>query len=89
MQGTTTYGMQTFDQSLLSHYRKGLITYDTALRYSTNPDDFKLRVQGIQSTSDTAKEEMDKNAGLGSGEPAKEAASGASPDDFDFSFGNT
>jgi twitching motility protein PilT len=90
MQGTTTYGMQTFDQSLLSHYRKGLITYDTALRYSTNPDDFKLRVQGIQSTSDTAKEEMDKNAGLGSGEPAKEAASGAaSADDFDFSFGNT
>src|SRR5512140_3012135 len=31
--GTTAYGMQTFDQSLFSHYKKGLITYDIALRY--------------------------------------------------------
>jgi len=44
--------MQTFDQSLLNLYRDGLITYEDALRRATNPDDFALKVKGIQSTSD-------------------------------------
>jgi len=29
-----------------------LITYEEALRQATNPDDFKLKVSGISSTSD-------------------------------------
>jgi twitching motility protein PilT len=50
--GTTSYGMQTFDQSLMAHLRSGLITYEEALRQTTNPDDFALRCSGISGTSD-------------------------------------
>src|SRR5882724_620997 len=58
--GVSQYGMQTFDQSIFSLYKKELITYDEALRRATNPDEFKLKIQGIQSTSDMAAEEMEK-----------------------------
>ena len=51
-QGTSQYGMQTFDQSLYLLYKNGLITLEEALRRATNPDEFKLKIQGIQSTSD-------------------------------------
>lgn len=54
------YGMQTFDQSLLALYKKGLITYEEALMTASNPDDFILKVKGIQSTSDLALEEEDR-----------------------------
>lgn len=50
--GATQYGMQTFDQSLFKLYTGELITYEEALRRCNNPDDFALRVKGIQSTSD-------------------------------------
>ncbi len=53
-QGFISYGMQTFDQSLMSLYTKQLITYEEALRQSTNPDDFALKVSGISSTSDSS-----------------------------------
>ena len=46
------YGMQTFDQSLMSLYKRGLITYEEALLWCTNPDDFALRVRGITSPAD-------------------------------------
>jgi twitching motility protein PilT len=59
-QGLTHYGMQTFDQSLLMLYKKGFITYDEALMTASNPDDFALKVKGIQSTSDMAAEEDEK-----------------------------
>ncbi len=55
-QGMLHYGMQTFDQSLFSLFKSGLISYEEALRRATNPDDFALRVKGIQSTSDAARE---------------------------------
>ncbi len=57
--GTSQYGMQTFDQSLYQLYKSGLITLDEALRRSTNPDEFKLKVQGVQFTSDVAREQME------------------------------
>ncbi len=57
--GTSQYGMQTFDQSLYQLYKSGLITLEEALRRATNPNEFKLKIQGIQSTSDLAREEMD------------------------------
>jgi len=44
--------MQTFDQSLMSLYTRKLITYEEAMRQSTNPDDFALKISGISSTSD-------------------------------------
>ena len=57
--GTSQYGMQTFDQSLYQLYKSGLITLDEALRRSTNPDEFKLKVQGVQFTADVAREQME------------------------------
>ncbi len=56
--GTTQYGMQTFDQSLYDLYQQNLITYETALENASNPDDFKLRVQGISGTADATRDEM-------------------------------
>jgi twitching motility protein PilT len=57
-QGAIHYHMQTFDQSLFSLYKSGLITYEEALKRASNPDDFVLRVKGIQSTSDLSIEEQ-------------------------------
>ena len=58
--GLVHYGMQTFDQSLLMLYKKGLITYEEALMTASNPDDFALKVKGIQSTSDVAEEDEER-----------------------------
>jgi twitching motility protein PilT len=60
-QGYTTYGMQTFDQSLMALYKENLITLEEALRQASNPDDFALRVRGISSTSDLTWEEFEKD----------------------------
>ncbi len=62
--GTSQYGMQTFDQSLYQLYKTGLITLDEALRRSSNPDEFKLKVQGVQFTSDIAREQMESTLEL-------------------------
>ncbi len=62
--GTSQYGMQTFDQSLFYLYQSELITLEEALRGSTNPDEFRLRLAGIQNTSAQAKEEMEKMSGV-------------------------
>lgn len=51
-QGAIHWGMQTFDQSLFNLFKSELITYEEALRRATNPDDFALRVRGVQSASD-------------------------------------
>ena len=61
-QSFTTYGMQTFDQSLMSLLKQQLITYDEALRQSTNPDDFALRVSGISATSDSSWDDFEHKA---------------------------
>ncbi|MGH9671192.1 MAG: type IV pili twitching motility protein PilT, partial [Terriglobales bacterium] len=63
-QGVSQYGMQTFDQSLYDLYTQNLINYETALENATNPDDFKLKCQGIGSTADSAREQME-GAGFG------------------------
>ena len=57
--GKSQYGMQTFDQSLMELYQRELITYEEALRRSSNPDDFALKVRGIQSTSDLTWEQAE------------------------------
>jgi twitching motility protein PilT len=62
--GTSQYGMQTFDQSLFYLYTSGLISLDEALRGSTNPDEFRLRLAGIQNTSAMAKEEMELSSAV-------------------------
>ncbi len=62
-QGTTSYGMQTFDQSLMSLLTSRLITYEEAMRQATNPDDFALRVSGIGGTSDASWDGFDGTGG--------------------------
>jgi twitching motility protein PilT len=56
--GTSQYGMQTFDQSLLGLLRRNMVTYEESLRWATNIDEFKLKVQGIASATDEAREQM-------------------------------
>ena len=58
--GTSQYGMQTFDQSIFGLFQKGLVSYEEALRWATNVDEFKLKVQGISTTADAARDQMAK-----------------------------
>jgi twitching motility protein PilT len=69
--GTSQYGMQTFDQSLFTLHRSGLITLEEALRGSSNPDEFRLRVSGIRSASDQAKEDMERMTSVSSSPPPR------------------
>jgi twitching motility protein PilT len=57
-QGTSQYGMQTFDQSIFFLFEQRLISKEEALRWATNPDEFKLRLQGVTSTTESARDEM-------------------------------
>ncbi len=50
--GTVQYGMQTFDQSLYSFYKEGLITYEDALAESSSPNDLALLISGVNSSTD-------------------------------------
>jgi twitching motility protein PilT len=68
-QGTSQYGMQTFDQSIFDLFRKDLISYEEALRWASHVDEFKLKVQGISTTADTSRDQM---AGAIFGGPSKE-----------------
>ncbi|HBG45500.1 MAG TPA: type IV pili twitching motility protein PilT [Deltaproteobacteria bacterium] len=65
--GYTTYGMQTFDQSIMSLLNKGLISYEEALRQSSNPADFALKVKGVSGTSDMGWKDFEKNEKEGGG----------------------
>jgi twitching motility protein PilT len=53
-EGTVQYGMQSFDQSLMNWYSKGVISYESALFYATSPSEFALKVQGVSGASDTS-----------------------------------
>src|SRR4051812_23405671 len=79
--GTSQYGMQTFDQAIFSLYSQGIVTLEEALRWASNVDDFKLKVQGISSTTDMARDDMaSKIATTRPGaQPAKPAAAPAKP----------
>jgi twitching motility protein PilT len=57
--GYTTYGMQSFDQSLMFLLNESLITYEEALKHCSNPDDFSLRVKGVMATSDLSWEDFE------------------------------
>jgi len=83
-QGTSQYGMQTFDQSIFQLFKKELITMEEALRRATNPDEFKLKLQGIESTADVAQREMESTLKSGF-ENAAGAAGGGGGSVFDLS----
>ncbi len=92
--GVSQYGMQTFDQSLYYLWKANYISFEEAIKRCTNPDEFKLKAQGIQSTSDLARSVMESSlAGGIEGPDASEAGdfvdtqdTGSTDDDlFDFS----
>jgi twitching motility protein PilT len=51
-EGAVSYGMQSFDQSLMRWFKDEMISYESALFYSSNPSEFALRVSGVDSASD-------------------------------------
>jgi twitching motility protein PilT len=53
-EGTHTYGMQTFDQSLMGLYTRGHISLEEALHHATNVTEFKLRIEGVEAASDAS-----------------------------------
>jgi twitching motility protein PilT len=80
--GASQYGMQTFDQSIFGLFEEGLVSYEEALRWATNVDEFKLKVQGIATSSEMSRGQMDKPApgttpAPGSKPPASKPATGA------------
>ncbi len=75
-QGHTSYGMQTFDQSLMQLVQENIITFDEALRQSSNPDDFKLKFSGISSTTDSSWQDFESGRKQAAENEAAEAESG-------------
>jgi len=65
--GTSQYGMQTFDQSLYFLLQEGLITEEEALKRATNVGEFKLKLEGISSTSDMARTNMERGMSITTG----------------------
>ena len=58
--------MQTFDQSIFSLYKQGLVTLEEALRWASNVDEFKLKVQGIaHDRRHGARRDGDRSGGVG------------------------
>jgi len=51
-EGSIGYGMMSFDQSLMQWYKRGVISYDSALFYASNPSEFALRAAGVTAASD-------------------------------------
>ncbi|MFO7607734.1 MAG: type IV pilus twitching motility protein PilT [Candidatus Krumholzibacteriia bacterium] len=52
-EGFVQHQMQTFDQSLMQLYKEGKIALEAAMKASSNPAEFELRVRGIHASSDT------------------------------------
>jgi twitching motility protein PilT len=81
------YGMQTFDQALLHHFKAGRVSMDDALRAATHPHDFKLMVSadGERHTSVASifgserGEEPGEDASVNGAEPAITGAGGPPP----------
>jgi twitching motility protein PilT len=67
--GTSQYGTQTFDQSIYALCRRGRISTETGLQWATNPDEFKLRLQGVTSTAEVARDEMSQAPSIDGDEP--------------------
>ena len=47
------FGLQTFNQSILKLYQKGLITHDEAISMADKPEELELSLKGIFSGKDT------------------------------------
>ena len=79
VEGYVSYGMQSFDQSLMAHFKAGKISLEEALRASSNAHEFSLRVKGIQGASDTTWDHFETDA---KDEPEEEGHSLTEDSDF-------
>jgi len=59
--------MQSFDQSIFSLFEQKLVSYEEAMRWASNVDEFKLKVQGISTTTEMARDEMARRPAIGGG----------------------
>ncbi len=64
-EGTVSYGMQSFDQSLMQWFKDGVVSYESALFYASNPSEFALRASGVNSASDRTFSEITGNQAAG------------------------
>jgi twitching motility protein PilT len=78
-QGHVSYGMQTFDQSLMFLLKSGVISYEEALRQASNPDDFALRVSGVSGTSDSKWDTFEKSGDAAPAAAARPPPAGPRP----------
>ena len=78
-QGTSQYGMQTFDQSLYFLIQQGLITVEEALLRATNVGEFKLRLEGVASSSESSIASMNRGMSISSGAGREAGAAAAKP----------
>src|SRR5262249_11445450 len=53
-EGRDTYGMQTFNQSVIDWYQRGKVTYDEARRNSSSTTDFEVEVEKLTLAADVA-----------------------------------
>jgi len=53
-ESTTEYGMQSFDQSLLAWYNKGVITLEDALRFASSPTALQIKAKGIETSTEAS-----------------------------------
>jgi twitching motility protein PilT len=72
--------MQTFDQSIFQLMQGGHVSKDEALRRASNPDEFKLRLSGVQSSADAARQAME--SALETRLPGEPEPKIEGPDDF-------
>src|SRR5262245_35696616 len=79
-EGVTQYGMQTFDQSVMSLLRDGLITEEEALKNCNNPNELSLKLKGIAATSDRTWQPIEAaEASGGAGAAGASSRPGGSP----------
>jgi twitching motility protein PilT len=76
-EGYVAYQMQTFDQSLMQLFKQGRVSLEEAMRASSNPHEFSLRIKGIHGSSDKTWERFE-----GQGEEKSGEKVGGGPDDF-------
>jgi twitching motility protein PilT len=66
--GTSQYGMQTFDQSLYFLLSRGLISEAEALKRATNVGEFKLLLEGVIPSAESAGSQMEGKMPTASGD---------------------
>lgn len=68
-EGRDQYGMQTFDQHLMSLVEAGIVSYETALDSATNPSDFELVMRTLRRDADAPGADVESEPASSGGQP--------------------